>query len=246
MLDGKIAFISGSSRGIGKEMAHCFAEQGAKLYLNARTPNSLDELIDNLKQSYKIQAEPLYFDVTDSSALKQAFMTIHKNDKRLDIAVNNAGILEDALIGMVTFDQIERTYETNVFSALLTSQYASRLMKRNKSGSIVNVSSIIGSNGNAGQAVYGSSKAALIGMTKSLAKELALDNIRVNAVAPGFIDTDMAKSIPNEKYQERLDSIKMGRIGTTRDIANTALFLCSHLSEYVTGQVIGVDGGMLI
>lgn len=246
MLESKVAFISGCSRGIGREIAQILAENGADLYLNARTPGSLDSLIDKLKAKHGVSAEAAYFDITDHVKLKQTFIKIHKEKKRLDIAINNAGILEDALIGMVSFEQIERTFSTNVFSPLVVSQYASRLMSRNKSGSIINIGSIIGTFGNSGQAVYGSSKAAIIGMTKSLAKELAPNGIRVNAIAPGFIDTDMAKTIPDCKYQERLSSIKMGRIGTTRDIANAALFLSSHLSSYITGQIIGVDGGMLI
>jgi 3-oxoacyl-[acyl-carrier protein] reductase len=147
---------------------------------------------------------------------------------------------------MVTHEQIEKTFSINTFGVLYVAQYAARLMSRNKSGSIINISSIIGTNGNEGQTVYGGSKAAVIGITQSLAKELAPNNIRVNAIAPGFIDTDMTRQLPKDKYQERMESIKMGRIGKPEDIANTALFLASDLSAYVTGQVIGVDGGMLI
>jgi len=160
--------------------------------------------------------------------------------------VANAGVLDDALIGMVTTDQIKRVFETNTYGVLYCAQYASRLMARNKSGSIINVASIIGTNGNVGQAVYGGSKAAVIGITHSLAKELAPSNIRVNAIAPGFIDTEMARSIPPEKFQERINSIKMGRIGSPDEVAKVILFLASDLASYVTGQTIGVDGGMLI
>jgi 3-oxoacyl-[acyl-carrier protein] reductase len=126
------------------------------------------------------------------------------------------------------------------------SQYASRIMSRNQAGSIINLTSIIGTNGNVGQSVYGGSKAAVIGITKSLAKELADKNIRVNAIAPGFIDTDMARSIPDEIFKQRVDSVAMKRIGNAGEIAGVACFLASELSSYVTGQVIGVDGGMLI
>ena len=147
---------------------------------------------------------------------------------------------------MVTKEQIEKTFSINTFGVLYVSQYAARMMSKNKEGSIINISSIIGSNGNEGQVVYGGSKAAVIGITKSLAKELAPSNVRVNAIAPGFIDTDMTRSITESKYQDRMNSIKMGRIGTPEDIANTAIYLASDLSSYVTGQTIGVDGGMLI
>lgn len=171
---------------------------------------------------------------------------LYKRIKRLDILVNNAGVLDDALIGMVTRDQIQQVFDVNTFGLLYCSQYAARLMARNQCGSIVNLSSIIATHGNEGQAVYGGSKAAVIGITKSLAKELAQNNIRVNAIAPGFIDTDMTRALPAEVFQARVDSIKMGRIGHPDEVANVALFLASNLSTYVTGQTIGVDGGMLI
>ncbi|MNV57065.1 3-oxoacyl-[acyl-carrier-protein] reductase FabG [compost metagenome] len=160
--------------------------------------------------------------------------------------INNAGVLDDALIGMVQQQQIERTFSTNSYSALYCSQYAARLISRSGGGSIINMASIIGKVGNAGQAVYAGSKAAVIGITQSLAKELAVSQIRVNAIAPGFIDTDMARSLPQAKFDERVASIAMGRIGTPDEVASVALFLASDLSRYVTGQVIGVDGGMLI
>ena len=147
---------------------------------------------------------------------------------------------------MVTHTQIENVFRVNTFGALYVTQYSVKLMMRNKSGSIINISSIIATNGSEGYTVYGGSKAALIGITKSLAKELAPNNIRVNAIAPGFINTDMTKNLPKDKYEEILKSIKMGRVGKPEDVANTALYLASDLSSYVTGQIIGVDGGMVI
>jgi 3-oxoacyl-[acyl-carrier protein] reductase len=147
---------------------------------------------------------------------------------------------------MVSEQQLQRVFATNTFGFIYCAQYAARLMARGNGGSIVSVSSIIGTNGNGGQSVYGGSKAAVIGITKSLAKELAPKNIRVNAVAPGLIDTDMSRSLPREKYDERLNSIAMGRAGTAEDVANAIVFLASDLSTYITGQVLGVDGGMLV
>jgi 3-oxoacyl-[acyl-carrier protein] reductase len=185
-------------------------------------------------------------DVSDAHSVRDAFQIMFRLHKRLDILVSNAGVLDDALIGMVTPEQIERTFGVNTYGVLYCAQYASRLIARSGGGAIINISSIIGASGNIGQAVYGGSKAAVIGITKSLAKELAAQNIRVNAIAPGFIETDMAKSIGAEKYRERLDSIKMKRIGLPSEVAKVVLFLASDLSSYVTGQVIGVDGGMLI
>jgi 3-oxoacyl-[acyl-carrier protein] reductase len=184
--------------------------------------------------------------VSDPESVKNAFQRIFREHRELHVLVANAGVLEDALIGMVTSDQIERVFSTNAFGVIYCSQYASRLMARNGGGSIVNVSSIVGANGNAGQSVYAGSKAAVIGITQSLAKELAGANIRVNAVAPGLIDTEMIRSLPAAQLQERKDSIKMGRIGTPEEVADVILFLASDMSRYVTGQVIGVDGGMLI
>jgi len=246
MLKGKTALITGSTRGIGREIAEVFAKNGATIILNARDNSKAQEVADELREKFEATIYVVLFDVSIYDEVKSGFKELFKITKKIDIVVNNAGILDDALIGMVTHSQIEKTFGINTFGVLYVAQYAARLMSRNKSGSIINISSIIGTNGNEGQAVYGGSKAAVIGITKSLAKELAPSNIRVNAIAPGFIDTDMTKSLPEDKYKERIDSIKMGRIGKPEDIANTALFLASDLSSYVTGQVIGVDGGMLI
>lgn len=246
MLKGKTAFITGATRGIGKAIAEIYAENGATLILNGREREKTENVASELRKTYNVPVEIILFDVSHYDEVKKGFKELFKVTKKLDIAVNNAGILDDALIGMVTHHQIEKTFSTNTFGVLYVAQYAARLMSRNRSGSIINISSIIGTNGNEGQSVYAGSKAAVIGITQSLSKELAPNNIRVNAIAPGFIDTDMTRNLPKDKYQERINSIKMGKIGTPEDIANTALYLASDLSSYVTGQTIGVDGGMLI
>lgn len=246
LLAGKRVLITGATRGIGLAIAERFAAEGASLYLNGRDGPRVTQLAERLNREFGVVCAPLLFDVADPEAVKAAFRELFAQTKVLDVLVNNAGILDDALIGMVTPAQIERTFACNSFSVLYCSQYAARMLQRNGGGSIINLASIIGRVGNAGQAVYGGSKAAVIGMTQSLAKELATQQIRVNAIAPGFIDTDMAHSLSEDKFQQRLDSIAMGRIGSADEVAKVALFLASELSSYVTGQVIGVDGGMLI
>jgi len=246
-LRGKVALVTGSTRGIGWATAHMLARHGATVLLNGSTnAGLLSERVEEIKQIASAEAEGFSFDVGNPNAVRDCYSSIFKKYKRLDILVNNAGILDDSLLGMVTPQTIEKTFHVNVQGVILNMQYAARLMARNHGGSIVNLSSIIGRVGNVGQVVYGGSKAAVIGITLSAAKELAPANIRVNAIAPGFIDTDMARKIPEAKFQERMQSIKMGRIGTPEDVAKAILFFASDLSTYVTGQVLGVDGGMLI
>lgn len=247
LLKDKIALVTGAARGIGIATAELFAREGAHVVLSGRSVEALEEAKAHLAQAVPgAQLTVMPLDVASPESVRDAFQALFKQTKRLDVLVSNAGVLDDALISMVTEAQIHRVFEPNTYGVLYCAQYASRLMARNKGGSIINLASIIGTNGNVGQAVYAGSKAAVIGITKSLSKELAPQNIRVNAIAPGFIDTDMARSIGPEKFAERVASIRMGRVGTAEEIAKVALFLASDLSSYVTGQIIGVDGGMLI
>jgi 3-oxoacyl-[acyl-carrier protein] reductase len=247
LLKDQVALVTGATRGIGLAVVRSFLGQGAHVFATGR---QFDQL-ENLQRVLCGEGHPgtlsiLLLDVSDPNSVRDAFQQVFKQAKRLDVLVANAGVLDDALIAMVTPDQVQRTFEVNTFGVLYCAQYASRLMARHQHGSIVCITSIIGTNGNTGQAVYGGSKAAVIGITKSLAKELADKNIRVNAIAPGFIDTDMARSLTPEKFAERTASINMGRIGRAEEVADVALFLASNMSSYVTGQVIGVDGGMQI
>jgi 3-oxoacyl-[acyl-carrier protein] reductase len=247
LLENQTIAITGASKGIGLECAKACMAHGANVILLGR---SMDSLIKAQQQLNLVRTEQfsdcIPCDVSDPTSVKEAFQLIFKRHKRLTGLVANAGVLNDALIGMVSNQQIQTTFAVNTFGVLYCAQYASRLISRSGGGAIVNMASIIGVNGNEGQSVYGGSKAAVIGITKSLAKELAKSNVRVNAIAPGFIDTDMARSIGPVKFAERVASVKMGRAGTPADVANVAVFLLSGLSTYVTGQVIGVDGGMLI
>jgi len=246
LLKDKVTLITGASRGIGYATAIEFAKQGAKIILNGTDQDRLIMLQQYVLEAYHVESFILPYDVRDITEIKNAFLWIKKNLGRLDALVNNAGVLDDALLGMVTEQQMSNTFSTNIEAVIYHMQYASRLMTKQKQGSIINVSSIIGKTGNAGQVVYGSSKAAVIGATLSASKELGPHNIRVNAVAPGFIDTDMTKQLSEEKFAQRMSEIKMGRIGQPEEVANVILFLASDLSSYVTGQVIGVDGGMVI
>lgn len=246
-LSGRLAIVTGASRGIGFGIANTLAAHGADLILGAHhDAEHLGEIAHQLAQTHNVMVSAQIGDVSDPATSADLVKMAFAERKRLDIYVNNAGVLLDGLIGMVPQKDIDATIAVNLTGVLHGIQSAARLMARNGSGSIINMASIIGRFGNVGQLAYGASKAGVIGATLSAAKELAPKNIRVNAVAPGFIETDMVRQIPADKYVERMQSIGMGRIGTPQDIADTVLFLASDLSRYVTGQVIGVDGGMVI
>lgn len=246
LLEGKIVFITGASKGIGRATALVCAKHGALLVINGRNEEQLITLADEIEEISAKRPLIVNYDVANIDDMKKAFQRIHREYKRLDVLINNAGILYDSLLGLIQPSRLEELMAVNLNAVIYHMQYAARLMLRQKKGSIINISSIFGRLGEAGQVAYSASKAAVIGATRSAAKELASANIRVNAVAPGFIETDMTTQIPFEKFQERLGSIKMGRIGRPEEVANSILFLASDLSSYITGQVIGVDGGMVI
>lgn len=247
ILKDKVAFITGSTRGIGWATAREFARHGATVILNHRSSATLlEERSRELEAEFHGTVMGFVADVTESPAVKNCYLEIFRRCKRLDILVNNAGILKDGLLGMISDETMREVIDTNLIGALVHLQEASRLMARNRRGSIINVSSIIGRFGNEGQSVYAASKAAVIGMTMAAAKELAPKNIRVNAVAPGFIDTSMTRQLPPEKFEQRLADIRMGRTGTPEEVANVIVFLASDMASYVTAQVLGVDGGMII
>jgi 3-oxoacyl-[acyl-carrier protein] reductase len=246
LLEGTTALITGASKGIGKAISELFASEGANLVLLSRDAEALNTFAESLREENGRLVYCYQCDVRHLESVKAVFKELAEKGVFIDVLVNNAGIMIDATLQMVKDEVIHNIYETNVFGTIYCSQLALKPFLRRRKGSIINLSSIIGTNGNLGQTIYGSSKAAVIGFTKSLSKELAPLNIRVNAIAPGFIDTDMTKGMNPEFYEKNLASIGMRRIGTPSDVAKVALFLASGLSEYVTGQVIGVDGGMII
>ena len=245
-LTDRVAVVTGGNRGIGRAAALLLAEHGAQVAIVGRDDlGAAQATAQQLSQRTGTAAIGLVADAAEPTAVRAVYQTVRREFGRLDILVNNAGMLQDALLGMIDDALVDTTLAVNTAGPIHHLQAAARLMRKS-GGSIINVSSIIGRRGNVGQVVYGASKAAVIGITLSAAKELAPQGIRVNAIAPGFIDTDMTRALPQDKFDERVASVAMGRAGTPEDVAGTILFLASDLSAYVTGQVLGVDGGMLI
>jgi len=243
-LDGRVAFVTGAAGGIGRAATRRLLEAGCKVVANVRALNEESRaLFADYESAHPGLVTVVEGSISDSATVEQAVKLIFQQFKRLDIVVNNAGVLHDAYLGMISDEMIESVLSTNLVGVLKVTQTMSRLMKRQKSGSIINLASIIGRRGNVAQMVYGASKAGVIGATLSASKELAAQGIRVNAVAPGFIDTPMTAALPVEAREKIISQIGMGRIGTAEDVADVILFLASDLSRYVTGQVVGVDGG---
>ena len=245
-LSGRVAVVTGASRRIGRAAAEGLLQAGCSVILNARPSNEASASFAELEAAYPDRVTTVYGSVAESAtatAIAQSAMSRHK---RLDILVNNAGILRDKLIGMISDAEIDELFSVNVMGLIKITQLAARIMARRKSGSIVNVSSIVGRRGNSGQTVYSATKSAVIGATFSAAKELAPMNIRVNAVAPGLIETSMTKSIPEDKRRTLRVAYRDGARRLPQDVANVIVFLASDLSSYVTGQVIGIDGGLII
>jgi 3-oxoacyl-[acyl-carrier protein] reductase len=246
-LSGKVALITGASRGIGRAIATRLAEHGASVTLNScHEIDQLQHVADTLRERFRTACEVVPADVSVLVQVSAMMRIVFNKFGRLDILVNNAGILRDGLIGMIRADDIQDILGVNVIGTINCMQGGARLLERSGGGAIINLTSIVGVRGNKGQLAYSASKGAVIAATLSAAKELAAKGIRVNAIAPGYIDTDMIRNVPTEMHDKLIASIGMGRIGTADDIADVALFLSSSLSRYVTGQVIGVDGGMVM
>lgn len=233
LLENKVVLITGAGRGIGRVIAEQFVVDGAIVYAN------------DLNEFEITGAKTICFDVTDSNALKGGLMSIYKSEGRIDCVVNNAAIIQNQKLGMVTKPLLEKMYSVNVFAVIDIIQIASRLMARTGGGCFVNMASVTGVVGSPGQVAYSASKGAVISITKSAAKELAPQNIRVNAVAPGIVHTERFEELyeaTGDKINERIEKIALGRLGTPQDIAYAVSFLASDRASYISGQILGVDG----
>lgn len=233
LLENKVTLITGAGRGIGRVIAEQFIEDGAIVYAN------------DLQEFNLPGAKTICFDVTDSAALKAGLMSIYKAERRIDCVVNNAAIIQNQKLGMVTKPLLEKMYQVNVFAVIDMIQIASRLMARTGGGCFVNMASVTGVVGSPGQVAYSASKGAVIALTKSAAKELAPMGIRVNAVAPGIVKTERYEELyeaNGDKINERIGRIALGRLGTPQDIAYAVSFLASDRASYISGHILGVDG----
>ena len=245
MLKNKVALVTGASRGIGRATAIKLASYGATVIVNYQGSKEKAEEVVNTILANGGQAESYGCDVSDFESCGNMIGEIIKKYGHLDILVNNAGITRDGLLMKMSEEDFEKVINVNLKGAFHTIRHASRYFLKQRSGSIINISSVSGVSGNAGQANYSAAKAGLIGLTKSVAKELGSRGIRVNAVAPGFIETDMTDAMPESAKEAIKGQITMGRIGTPDDIAGVVAFLASDAASYVTGQTIAVDGGMV-
>lgn len=246
MLTGKVALVTGASRGIGKAIAVALAGEGATVIVNYNGSKERAEQVVSEIEGNGGKAEAIGCNVSDFAASEEMVKQILDKYGKVDILVNNAGITRDNIIMRMSEQDFDDVLNTNLKGAFNTIRHLSRNFLKNKSGKIINISSVSGVIGNPGQANYSASKAGVIGLTKSVARELASRGICVNAVAPGFIETEMTKAMPENVLESAKASIPLGRIGQVEDIANMVVFLAGNKSDYITGQVFCVDGGMAI
>ena len=242
----KTALVTGASRGIGAAIAKKLAARGLMVIMNYGHSSAAAEEVKNQIEQASGQAVLMQGDVSSGDDVDRMFKDIKKTWGRLDVLVNNAGINRDTLLVRMKEDQWDAVLSTDLKSVFFTTKAAASLMMRQRSGSIINIASVVGITGNAGQANYAAAKAGVIGFTKSAAKELAARGIRVNAIAPGFIETDMTDAIPEKIREGMLETIPLRRGGKAEDVANAVAFLASDDAGYITGQVLKVDGGMVM
>ena len=245
LLANKVCIITGAAQGIGKAIAEHFAADGGIVYACDCQEESMDEWAKQYAEIHNAKIIPLYFDVTDVAAVKVAFMSVFKQEGRIDVLVNNAGVVFNKKIGMIVRQETELMFRVNVIAVIELVQLVSRLMARGHGGSIINIASVTAVLGSPGQSAYSATKGAIISFTKSAAKELAGQGIRVNAVAPGIVKTERFAELyeaNGEKIDARIGKIALGRLGTPDDVADACAFLASDRASYISGQVLGVDG----
>ncbi|MFE5428012.1 MULTISPECIES: 3-oxoacyl-[acyl-carrier-protein] reductase [Peribacillus] len=246
ILEGKKALVTGASRGIGREVALELARQGADVAINySGSEAKANEVVDEIKALGR-KAFAIQCDVANSESVTSMIKEVVEQFGRVDILVNNAGITRDNLLMRMKEDEWDSVINTNLKGVFLCTKAVTRQMMKQRSGRIINMASIVGVSGNAGQANYVAAKAGVIGLTKTTAKELASRGITVNAIAPGFISTDMTGELPEDVQKAMLDQIPLARFGDPKDIAAVASFLASDASKYMTGQTLHVDGGMVM
>lgn len=246
LLEGKVALITGGARGIGKTIVETFAAQGAHIaFTDLKTPDNIEEVKASLATN-GVQVKFYEANAADFEQTQNVLEDIVKTFGKIDVLVNNAGITMDGLILRMTEEQWRKVIDINLNSAFFHIKHATKFMMKQRSGSIINMTSVVGVGGNAGQANYAASKAGMIGLTKSVAKELGGRNVRCNAIAPGFIQTEMTANLPAEAVEAWKTQIPLQRPGQTSDVANMCLFLASDMSSYMTGQVLHCDGGMMM
>jgi 3-oxoacyl-[acyl-carrier protein] reductase len=243
-LAGKTALITGSNRGIGKAIAQKLAENGADIIITAPIKSDAEETANEIKNSYNVKTYAFELNLLDINSIENVIQAIEKTTT-VDILVNNAGITKDNLFIRMKKEEWEDVIKVNFTSIFYITQPIVKQMIKKRWGRVINISSVVGIMGNVGQTNYSATKAAIIGFTKSLAKEVGSRNITVNAVAPGFIDTPMTQSLPDDIKEAYRKQIPLGRFGLPEDIANAVLFLASEEASYITGEVINVNGGML-
>jgi len=246
LLDGKTALVTGASRGIGRAIALCLAAEGARVAINYAGNVRAAEEVKTAIEAAGGTAILCQADIADSSAVEAMVANVVKEFGTIDILVNNAGITRDALLIRMKDEDFAKVLNTNLKGVFYCTKAVSKLMMKKRSGRIVNMASVVGLVGNAGQTNYAAAKAGVIGFSKSAAKELASRGITVNVVAPGFIGTDMTAGLPESVKEKMLTDIPLGRMGEAEDVANAVLFLASDQASYITGQVVNVDGGMVM
>lgn len=245
LLEGKVAYITGGTRGIGKGIAMKFAEQGADIiYTSAFESDDTEDVASQLRK-IGVKARFIFYDAADYTATEEAVKDAAADFGKIDIMLNNAGITRDNLLMRMSEKDWDMIMNVNLKSVFNHTKAVQPFMLKQRSGSIINMASVVGINGNAGQGNYSASKAGIIGFTKSIAREIGSRNIRCNAIAPGFIATEMTEVLPEEIKKEWTQKISLRRMGTVDDVANCALYLASDLSSYITAQVLVCDGGML-